>query len=162
MLSAAREMGSMSDVSVRRARPEEAADLTALAMRAKASWGYDADFMAQCRAELTLTADKMASWTVWVAEQGGQIAGMIALAAEGESAELEDFMVEPGFQGMGVGRALMDALLAECHRLGLASIGLDADPNAEPVYRKLGFTTVGQSPSGSIPGRMLPRMVREV
>ena len=150
----------MSAVSVRIARSEEAARLTDLAMRAKASWGYDAAFMEQCRAELTLTAEQMGSWTVWVAEYDGQLAGMIALATDGTRAELEGFMVEPGLQGLGVGRALMDALLAECHRLGLDSIGLDADPNAERIYQKLGFSTVGRSPSRSIPGRMLPRMVR--
>jgi GNAT superfamily N-acetyltransferase len=150
----------MSAVSVRIARSEDAARLTDLAMRAKASWGYDAAFMEQCRAELTLTAEKMDSWTVWVAEHDGRLAGMIALATDGARAELEDFMVEPSLQGLGVGRALMDALLAECRRLGLESVGLDADPNAEPIYQKLGFSTVGRSPSRSIPGRMLPRMVR--
>jgi len=36
--------------------------------------------------------------------------------------------------------------------------GLDADPNAEPIYRRLCFNTVGLAPSQSIPGRMLPRM----
>jgi GNAT superfamily N-acetyltransferase len=152
----------MTDVTVRLARAEEAAVLTELSMRAKASWGYDDAFMAQCRAELTLTAERMEAWTVWVAERDGQVAGMIALAVDSDGAELEDFMVEPAFQGLGVGRALMDALLAECRRRGLASIGLDADPNAEPIYRRLGFSTVGQSPSASIPGRMLPRMVRPV
>jgi GNAT superfamily N-acetyltransferase len=150
----------MSAVSVRIARSEDAARLTDLAMRAKASWGYDAAFMEQCRAELTLTAEKMDSWTVWVAEHDGRLAGMIALATDGARAELEDFMVEPSLQGLGVGRALMDALLAECRRLGLESVGLDADPNTEPIYQKLGFSMVGRSPSRSIPGRMLPRMVR--
>ena len=150
----------MSELSVRFARSDEAALLTDLAMRAKASWGYDAAFLEQCRAELTLTPEKMKSWTVWVAEHNGQLAGMIALASDGENAELEDFMVEPSFQGLGVGRALMDTLIAECRVRGLKSIGVDADPNAEAIYQKLGFSTVGRSPSGSIPGRMLPRMVR--
>jgi GNAT superfamily N-acetyltransferase len=150
----------MSEVFVRIARPEEAARLTELAMRAKGSWGYDADFLEQCRAELTLTAETLSRLTVWVAERDGRIAGMIALATDGASAELEEYMVEPDAQGLGVGKALMAALLAECRRLGLASIGLDADPNAEPIYHKLGFATVGRSPSRSIPGRMLPRMVK--
>ena len=149
-------------ISVRLARPDEAALLTELAMRAKASWGYDAAFMEQCRAELTLTADTMDAWTVWVAEHEGRLAGMIALAAAGASAELEDFMVEPDFQGVGVGRALMETLLAEWRVRGVTSIGLDADPNAEAIYRKLGFSTVGRSPSRSVPGRTLPRMVRPV
>ena len=56
-------------ITVRPARADEAGTLTELAMRAKASWGYDAAFMAACREELTLTPQKMAAWQVWVAEQ---------------------------------------------------------------------------------------------
>ena len=152
----------MSDIHIRAARPEEAAALTELAMRAKASWGYDAAFMEQCRAEMTLTADRMAQWSVWVAEHRGRLAGWIALALSGAGAELEDLMVEPAFHGLGVGRALLDTVLDACRERAVATIGLDADPNAEPIYLKLGFTTVGRVPSGSIPGRTLPRMVRPV
>ena len=143
---------------VREARSDEAERLTALAMRAKASWGYDAAFMAQCRAELTLTPEKLAAWTVWVAECDGELAGMIALAAEGPEAELEDFMVEPRRRGQGVGARLLDVLLDACRRRHIRAIALDADPHAEAIYHKLGFELVGRSPSRSIPGRTLPRM----
>jgi GNAT superfamily N-acetyltransferase len=85
---------------------------------------------------------------------------MIALNVRGEQAELEDFMVEPEFHGRGIGRALMSALFEECSTRRVRSIGLDADPNAEAIYRKFGFARRGSSPSRSIPGRMLPRMVR--
>jgi GNAT superfamily N-acetyltransferase len=88
---------------------------------------------------------------------------MIALApAAGNSAELEDFMVEPDVRGLRVGGALMETLLAECRTLGLTSIGLDADPNAKAIYRKLGLSTVRRTPSRSIPGPMLPRTFRPV
>jgi GNAT superfamily N-acetyltransferase len=145
-------------LTIRDARPDEADALTELAMRSKASWGYDAAFMAACREELTFTPDKMAAWTVWVAELGGRLAGMAALSLDGEEAELEEFFVEPELQGRGVGRALIDAFLTEARARGARTAGLDADPFAEPIYARLGFTTVGRSPSASIPGRWLPRM----
>ena len=148
-------------IEVREARAAECAALTELAMRAKASWGYDADFMAACRAELTLTPEKLAAWRVWVAEAEGEVAGMIALSLEGGEAELEDFFVEPRFQGRGVGAALMAAFLTAAREAGAARIGVDADPNAEPIYARFGVVTVGRSPSGSIPGRWLPRMALE-
>lgn len=144
-------------ITVRRARPDEAPVLTALAMRAKASWGYDAAFMAACRDELTLTPAKIAAWQVWVAEAGGHIAGMVALNLD-HGAEVEDFFVEPAFQGRGVGRALMTELLAAARAAGASGLEVDADPNAEAIYAKLGFETFSRSPSGSIPGRWLPRM----
>ena len=144
-------------ITIRHARPDEAGALTELAMRAKASWGYDAAFMAACREELTLTPAKMAAWTVWVAEADNEIAGMVALSL-GEVSEVEDFFVEPAFQGRGVGGALMAALLETVRAAGATTLEVDADPNAEAIYAKMGFETFSRSPSGSIQGRWLPRM----
>jgi GNAT superfamily N-acetyltransferase len=120
----------MCDVTVRLARLVEAELLTDLAVRAKASWGYDERFMAQCRTELTLTPEKMQAWKIWVAEYKGRIVGMIALAANGDIGEIEDLMVEPDLQGRGVGGALMSALLDECRLKNITCVGLDSEPNA--------------------------------
>ena len=144
-------------ISVRSARNDEAEALTELAMRAKASWGYDDAFMAACREELTLTPAKLAAWRVWVAEADGAVAGMVALNLD-DGAEVEDFFVEPAFQGRGVGGALMATLFDAARAAGATMLEVDADPNAEAIYAKLGFTTFTKSPSGSIPGRWLPRM----
>lgn len=143
---------------IRAALPEEAALLTDLAMRSKASWGYDDAFMAACREELTFTPEMMAAWTIWVAERDGRIAGMVCLHMDGDRAELENFFVEPDAQGQGIGSALMQVFTDTARQRGATTIGLDADPNAEGIYHRLGFVTVGRSPSGSIPGRFLPRM----
>lgn len=146
------------DVRLRAARPQDAPALSALAFRSKASWGYSAEFMEACRQELTLTPEQLAAWTVWVAEVDGVLAGMIALRPDGEAAELEALFVDPGFQGRGVGAALMRAFLDHCENASIPRVRVDADPNAEAVYARFGFRTIGRSPSGSIPGRTLPRM----
>ena len=41
---------------------------------------------------------------------------------------------------------------------GLEILHLDADPFAVPFYESLGFKVVSETPSGSIPGRTLPKM----
>ena len=82
----------MVQIRIRPAEPGDAPALTELALRAKASWGYSAEFMEACRAELTMTPQKMAAWRVWVAELEGRPAGMIALGLDGEAAELEAFL----------------------------------------------------------------------
>src|SRR5687768_14923343 len=46
---------------IRRARPDEAEHLTALTLRSKAHWGYDADFMAACVPSLTITSERIAT-----------------------------------------------------------------------------------------------------
>jgi GNAT superfamily N-acetyltransferase len=152
----------MDGLSLRPARADDAAALTDLALRGKAGWGYDAAFMAACREELTITAARIAAWRFWVAEVAEAPVGMIALNALPDHAELEFFFVDPALQGQGVGQALMAAFDAACRELGLSLIRVDADPNAEAIYQRLGYRTVGRSPSGSIPGRTLPLMERRL
>ena len=120
---------------VRLAKPDECDALTALAMRAKASWGYPDDFMSACQPELTMTHAKIAAWTVWVAQSDQTICGMIALNIQpgSDKAEIEDFFVDPNFHGRGVGATLMSTLLETCLSSGVKAVGLDADPNAEGI-----------------------------
>jgi SAM-dependent methyltransferase len=40
----------------------------------------------------------------------------------------------------------------------MVRLTIDADPHAEAFYVAMGAARVGESPSGSIPGRMLPRL----
>ncbi|MFJ2031853.1 GNAT family N-acetyltransferase [Streptosporangium sp. NPDC087985] len=64
--------------------------------------------------------------------------------------------VEPDAIGQGVGRRLFEHATATAANLGFARLTIDADPNAEPFYLAMGATQIGATPSGSIPGRMLP------
>ena len=149
---------------IRRARPAEADALTALALRSKALWGYDDAFMALCRAELTVQPDAIERGQVWVAEAGEVIVGLLQLVPEdrddGRAVEVRLFFVEPGAVRAGVGRALWHHAEAEAEIIGAARLTLDADPNAVAFYERMGMRVVGSSPSGSIPGRMLPRMAK--
>jgi hypothetical protein len=47
-------------------------------------------------------------------------------------------------------------LIAQRH--GLRKIRIDADPNAEGFYHRMGAITLGCVPSDSIEGRFLPTM----
>lgn len=62
-------------ILVRPAWPDEGPALSALAMEAKAHWGYDENFLEQCRAELTITYGRIGRERIRVAETGGEIAG---------------------------------------------------------------------------------------
>lgn len=138
---------------VRPARVEECALLTELAMRSKAHWGYDDAFMAACRDELTVRP----SWIprIDVAEDGeGRVVGMIRLEAD----ELEDVFVDPAAIGAGVGRLLFEHALERAWAEGMRVLRVTADPHALGFYTSMGMQLIGEEPSGSIPGRMLPRL----
>jgi GNAT superfamily N-acetyltransferase len=141
---------------IRRARPEEAGVLSDLALRAKGYWGYDAAFLEACRAELTIAPKSIAERESYVVEEDGQVRGFYALAGSTPEDELDDLFVEPDAIGKGYGRLLWDHAIATMRANGATSFIIQADPYAEGFYRAMGAERIGDSPSGSIPGRMLP------
>jgi GNAT superfamily N-acetyltransferase len=153
-------MGSFAPPSkaifVRPAWTDEGPLLSALAMEAKAHWGYDRDFMENCRAELTVTHDQIGRQRVRVAEAAGEVVGFSSLRVGEKKASVENLFVRPGFIGRGVGHLLMQELLDYSRRHGIPLVHVEADPNAAGFYESEGFSLCGEVPSGSIPGRMLP------
>ncbi|MFE7560754.1 GNAT family N-acetyltransferase [Kitasatospora sp. NPDC057500] len=148
---------------IRPARPSEAAALSALALRSKAHWGYDAAFIEACRAELTLDPGRIEPDRTAVAEDGdGRVLGFITLTGAPPRGALGMLFVEPAVIGSGIGRRLVEHLRAEATALGFDRITVEADPNAEPFYRAMGAVRTGTAPSGSIPGRELPFLTMDL
>ena len=145
--------------SIRKALPEEAERLTELAMRSKASWGYDEQFMANCRAELTITEADIRAHQLFVLESDGAVVGFCALQDRGgDEGELADVFVEPGRKGEGHGRPLVEHAKEAARARGWHSLRVEADPHTVAFYSRCGARQVGTVPSGSIPGRRLPLM----
>ncbi len=147
------------DSAIRRAHPAEAGALSALALRAKAHWGYDADFLAACRDDLTLTADDIATSTVFIIDGEDSPLGFYRLLHRDVGvAELDALFVEPGAMGRGVGKRLWRHAVATTAELGCSEIVLQSDPQAEGFYLAMGAQRAGESESTVMPGRMLPLM----
>lgn len=92
---------------IRAARPGEAADLSAPALRAKAHWGYPQAFMDACRAELSYDGKTLAAGDFFVVERDGHVAGFAAIEpGGGDSVELVALFLEPEHIGAGLGRRL--------------------------------------------------------
>jgi GNAT superfamily N-acetyltransferase len=149
-------------MQLRPARPDESAQLSELALASKAYWGYDPEFLAACRAELTLTPDDVDPRRVTVAEFDGRVLGFAALAGEPPEVELAMLFVDPGHIGNGVGRALWTAAVDTAAALGAETMAIESDPQAEPFYLAMGATRIGEVESGSIPDRKLPLLVAQV
>lgn len=144
-------------VRIRAGRAEEAAALTELVLRSKAHWGYDAEFLDACRAELTIRPEEVEHLRIVVAEDADLgIVGVASLEGTAPEGCLGLCFVEPRAIGRGVGRALYLHVMGAARQLGFTRITIEADPNAEPFYRTMGARLVGRVPSGSIPGRELP------
>jgi len=148
---------------IRRARPNEAAALSDLALRSKAHWGYDDAFMDACRAELSVSPEDIERHIVVVALVGCEIAGFYSLEPDSDGGgEVDALFVQPDFIGRGIGRRLFADLCRRAEVAGCHAIFLESDPFARGFYERMGCAIIGEAPSGSIPGRLLPRMHRRL
>jgi GNAT superfamily N-acetyltransferase len=144
--------------TIRRARPEEAPALRALAHRSKAHWPYSPEFLALVEPMLQLEPGDVDAHEVWVLELDGVVVGWHRVTDHGERAELEDLWLEPPVIGTGLGRALFDHAAGVAEGLGATRMEWDADPFAAGFYRAMGGEEIGSTPSAAEPGRTLPRM----
>ncbi len=150
-------------ITLRPAEHGEAADISALALRSKAHWGYDDQFMADCVDELTWSGIDVSSGTCWVAAGAdGTLLGFCELYLVDGRLEVDALYVDPPAMGRGVGKTLWLHAEDVARKLGARAIGLDADPHAVEFYEQMGARIVGESPSGSIADRMLPRMEKQI
>ncbi len=152
----------LSVIKLRTPRYEEAAALTELCLRSKAVWGYDEEFMRACRDELTLTAATMHSSQLKVAEIEERLVGVAQITVKGELAELDKLFVEPTQLRRGAGKALFDWAKSAAREAGAVTLVIDADPDAAGFYRRMEAVDNGTAPSGSIPGRFLPRLTLQL
>ena len=134
-------------MNIREAVESEAELLSALAMRAKAHWGYSDEVLEGWRAELAVSPQGIRARPTFVAMVGIEVAGFYSLSPLGRSWELDHLWVLPRFMHLGVGRALLSHALETAARGGAAEVTVDADPNAEPFYLECGAVRRGAVPA---------------
>jgi GNAT superfamily N-acetyltransferase len=151
------ERGVRLPVQVRSAKPGESQSLSALCVRSKAHWGYDAAFMKLSAVTLAVSEDDIAAGRVLVAaDDAGRVVGMACVLPEGETSDLDSLFVDPPAIGSGAGRALFDAAVTLARRQGARHMTILADPNAASFYERMGARYLRHAPSDAIPGRTLP------
>jgi ribosomal protein S18 acetylase RimI-like enzyme len=144
-------------VNIRPAQGHEAEALTAIALEAKAHWGYSAATLESWRQELTVSTRAITSRPTFVAVLGEEIVGFYSLLPSRDAWELDHLWVLPRFMERGIGRALVAHALQTAAQGGASSVTVDADPNAESLYLACGADRCGEVPA-PIPGE--PERVR--
>lgn len=148
-------------MKIRPAALAERDRLTEIALAAKRFWGYPEAWIELWRVELAYTPERFSSEEIFVAEHDGEVVGVCSLRASGEEAEIEGLWVWPGSMRRGVGRALMEQAIALGRARGIRRLGINADPQAEPFYLKMGAVRLGVTPSRPA-GRELPRLILDL
>jgi N-acetylglutamate synthase-like GNAT family acetyltransferase len=150
---------------IRPARVEEARLLSDLALRSKAHWGYSAEFIEQCREELSYSEEQLhcEHMRFFVIESAQSVAGFYALKRlSSTEIELEAMFVEPASIGQGFGCLLMDHAKFVASAMGAKRLVIQSDPYAEHFYVAAGGVVTGTRESASIPGRFLPTLAIDV
>ncbi|MGB7326809.1 MAG: GNAT family N-acetyltransferase [Rubripirellula sp.] len=133
----------MQRISFRTARPDEADQLTQLAIESKRTWGYDDEQMSLWIPGFTFTPDNIVSRTVTVAEMEGKTVAVSSLCISNNECHLDEFWVRPSSIGTGVGRQLLAHTLALASQAGFETVTVVSDPNAEGFYLRFGGIRVG-------------------
>lgn len=142
---------------LRPARATEVDALTALCHRSKAHWGYDADFMRQCRDTLRVSPRAVARGHVMViADAADRPLGVAQIDPLPDAADLVLLFVDPPAMGRGIGRDLLLAAVRVAAATGARRMSILADPHAAGFYEAMGARLLAMAPSDAIPGRELP------
>ncbi len=141
---------------IRKARPDEAAALSALASESKAHWGYSAEALAKWRPELNITPEDILRHPTFVAAAGERVVGFYMLHL-GPPQTIEHLWVHPGSLRRGVGTLLIRHALAP-DREGRGAIRVVSDPHAAGFYEHHGGirTDSVSAPLPGVPDRILP------
>jgi GNAT superfamily N-acetyltransferase len=145
-------------LTIRTPRLDELPCLSDLCFRSKSVWGYDEKFMEACRGELSLEPRDLQLTPIAVAECDGKPIGVAQVKVVDDEADLLKLFVEPAALHSGIGKALFGWATDVAKKLGATRLTIDADPDAAAFYRRMGAYDIGQAPSGSVPGRMLPKL----
>jgi GNAT superfamily N-acetyltransferase len=140
--------------------PADIPALDAIALAAKAHWGYTAAQLQAWQADLSLSPESLASDPVCVAEENGEPVGFVQVATNAQPWELSAMWVSPVHMGRGVGKALVAWARGHAAASGQQELAIDADPNAEGFYTACGAVRVGvvPAPIAGDPKRVRPQL----
>ena len=126
-----------------RAKPQDADALTEIAHAAKRHWGYPERWIESWRNTLTIRAEFIAANVAWCAMEGARAVGFYLLTSESDGLHLDHLWILPDAMGRGIGRALFEHAVEDARALGHRILKIEADPNAEGFYTRMGARRVG-------------------
>jgi GNAT superfamily N-acetyltransferase len=126
-----------------RAKPEDAAVLTEIAHAAKRHWGYPERWIQNWRDILTMRPEFIAANVTYCAMKDARVVGFYLLTNESDGLHLDHLWIAPDAMGRGIGRALFEHAVEQARKLGREALKIEADPNAEGFYRRMGARRVG-------------------
>lgn len=128
-----------------RAKTQDADALTEIAHAAKRHWGYPERWIHSWRDILTMRPEFIAVNVTYSAMEDDRAVGFYLLTTESDGMHLDHLWITPHAMGRGIGRALFEHAVEQARSLGHRALKIEADPNAEGFYQRMGARRVGVS-----------------
>ena len=145
--------------TIERAHAEDSNLLTEIAISAKRHWNYPERWIELWTPALTISPDYVSKNETWLAVVNEMPVGFYSLVQEDDALWLDNLWVLPDAMGKGIGKKLFQHAVERSRELGASILKIEADPNAQSFYEKMGARKVGEHHS-EIDGqpRILPIM----
>ena len=124
--------------------PEQAGVLTTITLAAKRHWNYPENWIKTWLPSLMITPEYILVNEIWVAIVDEQCVAYYSLKPEGEYLWLDNLWVLPEFMGQGIGKQLFQHALGRVRVCGVSILKIEADPNAQAFYEKMGARKIGE------------------
>ncbi len=150
-------------MKIQKATPKDHIILTEITKKSKAYWDYSDEQLQKWEEELTITTKQIEEeqFYLLIEEETNKIIAYYSFYEEDKyTIMLENLFVLPDYIGKGYGRFLMNDLSERLKNTKIDTIKLNADPNAEIFYKRMGFGTIGYLET-DIFGRFLSIMIKE-
>lgn len=146
----------MINVEITKAQPEDSERLKQIAIAAKSYWGYSEQIILEWAKTPIITPEEICTDQVYLASFNLDIIGWYRLKTRLPAVILEDLWILPDYIGKGIGRKLFEHAIKQAKSSSGQYLELEADPNAEPFYKRMGCQNIGESISEW--GRAIPCM----
>ena len=138
----------MSARRFRRAGAADVDDVRALITRSMGYWPRDPAYLAEAVALMSLDAADLERDEAWMLEDEAGAIGFYRLSLAGESAEIEEFHLEPDRIGQGCGRAMFDHTVSRARERGVTRLEWSCDEYPLGFYLAMGGQVTGSTRSG--------------
>lgn len=118
--------------------------LTQIAISAKRHWNYPDAWMQIWLPSLTMTPEYIGTHEVWMAIVNKHPVGYYSFDENEEGFWLDNLWISPDHMGQGIGKALFEHALERCKKHGVSVLKIEADPNAQSFYERMGAQKVAE------------------
>ena len=130
-------------MQILRARPDDAATLSAIALTSKRHWGYPERWIERWAHLLTIEPRLIAEQETYTAYVDGVPVGFYSLSRRHRRMSLEHLWVLPEAMRRGVGRALFVHAVERVRAAKCETLEIESDPNAAGFYERMGARRAG-------------------